>query len=261
MSQLAHDRRGSGEPLVLVHGLGSRRGAWQPVADLAAAEREVIAVDMPGFGESPPDGTVPSVAGIAERLIRFFDEIAVDRPHVAGNSLGGAVALELGRRGAARSVVAFSPIGFWSAVERGWSLRALTVGHALGKRRVQGLSDRTEAMLARPFSFVFSYGKPWSVPDSEVLEMSRGGTAAPNFRAAAEANRDYVFAEPEELRGLPLTIAWGRRDVLVPYWTCSRRARRMLPWARHVTLPSCGHVPFFDDPGLCARVLLEGSQG
>lgn len=260
MGSLVHDRRGSGSPLVLLHGLGSRRGAWKPVADLAADEHEVISVDLPGFGESPPDDTHPSVAGIGNRLTRFLEEIGVERPHVAGNSLGGAVALELGRRGAARSVVAFSPIGFWSAAERAWALRALTVGRALGKRRMRGLSDRTEAMLVRPASFVYSYGKPWSVPDSEVLAMSRAGTAAPSFLAAAQANRDYVFTAPDELRELPVTIAWGRRDVLVPYWTCSRRARRRLPWARHVSLPGCGHVPFFDDPKLCARILIEGSS-
>lgn len=258
---MAHHRTGTGPPLVLLHGLGSRGDAWAPVIELVAAQREVIAVDLPGFGASPTDQTEPSVAGFAERLERFFGEVGVGRPHVAGNSLGGAVALELGRRGAARSVVAFSPIGFWSAAERVWALRALTLGRALGKRRPPGLPDRLELALTRPFSFIYSYGKPWRVPGSEVLAMSRAGTAAPGFVAAAHANRDYVFSDSEDLRGLALTIAWGRRDVLVPYWTCSRRARRRLPWARHVSLPGCGHVPFFDNPELCARVLIEGTQG
>jgi pimeloyl-ACP methyl ester carboxylesterase len=97
------------------------------------------------------------------------------------------------------------------------------------------------------------------VPDSEILAMSRAGAAAPSFVPAAKINRDYVLARPEELRNTRLTIAWGRRDVLVPYWTCSRRARRLLPWARHVTLRGCGHVPFYDNPEACARVVLEGS--
>ncbi len=258
MATLAHDRSGSGEPVLLLHGLGSRRAAWQPVADLLAARRDVIAVDLPGFGDSAPDGTTPSVAGLSERIAAFIAELGLEAPHVAGNSLGGAVALELGRLEAARSVVAFSPIGFWAAVERAWALRALIVGRALGERRVQGLSERTEATLTRPLSFIYSYGKPWKVPDSEVLAMSRAGIAAPSFVAAAHQNRDYVFESPEDLRRLPVTIAWGRRDVLVPYWTCSHRARRRLPWARHVSLPGCGHVPFFDNPKLCARVLLEG---
>ena len=114
---------------------------------------------------------------------------------------------------------------------------------------------------ARPISFVFSYGNPWRVPDSEILAMSRAGTESPGFEAAVRAGGDHVFERPEELREVPLTIAWGRRDVLIPYLTCSRRARRLLPWARHIPLPGCGHVPFHDDPALCRRVLLEGSGG
>jgi pimeloyl-ACP methyl ester carboxylesterase len=260
MSRIAFDRHGSGPPLVLVHGLGSRRAAWQPVAELLAAERDVIAVDLPGFGESPPDGISPGVLDLARRLEAFFDEVGVERPAVAGNSLGGAVALELGRTGAAGAVIAFSPIGFWNAAERAWATGALRVGRALGERRPPGLSDRTEAMLTRPASFVFSYGRPWKVPDAEILAMSRAGTAAPSFVPAAKLNRDYVLAAPEELRSTRLTIAWGSRDVLVPNWSCSRRARRLLPWARHVTLRGCGHVPFYDDPGACVRIILEGSE-
>jgi pimeloyl-ACP methyl ester carboxylesterase len=260
VTTLGHDRRGSGPPIVLVHGLGSRRAAWNPVADLLAAERDVIAVDLPGFGDTPPDGTSPGVLDLAGRLESFFDEVGVERPAVAGNSLGGAVALELGRSGAAGAVIAFSPIGFWNAAERAWAMGALRLGRALGELRRPGLSDRAEAMLTRPASFIVSYGRPWSVPDAEILAMSRAGVAAPSFVPAARINRDYVLARPEELRNTRLTIAWGSRDVLVPYLTCSRRARRLLPWARHVTLRGCGHVPFYDDPEACARVVLEGSR-
>ena len=261
MASLAHERQGSGEPLVLVHGLGSRRGAWAPAMGPVAAERDLVAVDLPGFGDSPADGTEMSVAALAHRLRGFFEDVSLERPHVAGNSLGGAVALELGRLGAARSVTAFSPIGFWGAAERAWGMGALTAGRALGRRRVSGLPESVEARFARPLSFVFAYGNPWRVPDAEIVAMSRAGTAAPAFMDAVRASSSYGFERPEELRDVPITIAWGRRDVLVPYWSCSRRARRALPWARHVTLARCGHVPFFDDPAACAKVLLDGSGG
>jgi pimeloyl-ACP methyl ester carboxylesterase len=261
VASLAHERHGAGEPLVLVHGLGSRRGAWAPVIPALVAARDLVAVDLPGFGDSPADGGEMTVPALARRLQGFFDELSLQRPHVAGNSLGGAVALELGRRGAARSVTAFSPIGFWSAAERAWGMGALTAGRALGRRRVPGLPERVEARLTRPISFVFAYGNPWRVPDAEIVAMSMAARSSASFAEAVRASRDHAFERPEELRGLALTIAWGRRDVLVPYWTCSRRASRMLPWGVHVTLPGCGHVPFFDDPEACARVLLEGSGG
>src|SRR5919204_4401253 len=95
---IAYDRHGSGEPLVLIHGIGHRRQVWDPVIPLLGRDFEVIAIDLPGFGESPvpPDGHVYDMPSTADRLDAFFHSLDLDRPHVAGNSLGGAVALELG---------------------------------------------------------------------------------------------------------------------------------------------------------------------
>jgi pimeloyl-ACP methyl ester carboxylesterase len=68
---------------------------------------------------------------------------------------------------------------------------------------------------------------------------------------------DYQWTERLDV---PVTIAWGTRDRLLPPRQGARaRARR--PEARHVSLPGCGHVPFSDDPPLVTRVLLEGSGG
>jgi hypothetical protein len=83
---LAHHRTGSGEPLVLIHGIGSRWQIWEPVIEQLARHHEVIAVDLPGFGASPPDETAPTVKALAARVQRFFDESRIERPHVAGNS-------------------------------------------------------------------------------------------------------------------------------------------------------------------------------
>ncbi|MGH3505574.1 MAG: alpha/beta fold hydrolase, partial [Nocardioidaceae bacterium] len=87
---IAHDREGSGEPLVLIHGIGHRRQAWAPVVPLLVDDFEVITVDLPGFGESPAPGAdhvfdMPTTSAV---LGAFFGEIGIDRPHVAGNSLG-----------------------------------------------------------------------------------------------------------------------------------------------------------------------------
>jgi pimeloyl-ACP methyl ester carboxylesterase len=116
-ASLAFDRFGEGEPLVLIHGIGSRRGAWKPAAEIVAREREVIAIDLPGFGDSPVDGS-SSVEDFTACVQAFFAEQGLERPHVGGNSLGGGIGFELARRGAARSLTAFSPIGLWSAGER-----------------------------------------------------------------------------------------------------------------------------------------------
>ena len=215
-------------------------------------------MDLPGFGDSPPDGSA-SVEDFTARLQAFFDEQELERPHVAGNSLGGGIGFELARRGAARSLTAFSPIGLWSLGERRRGSAAFRLGRALGERTPKRISPRLLANLSRPSLFVFAFGHPWRVPDKEILETAMRGRQAPGFEAALPAVNSYTLQRPQELREVPTTIAWGSRDVLIPAWSNPRRARQALPWARHVSLRGCGHVPFFDDPGACARVLLEGS--
>ncbi len=112
---IAYERHGAGEPLVLIHGLGATRRVWGPQIEALAAERDVIAVDMPGFGGSPEleSGTTPTAAAIGDEISRFCDSLGIERPHVAGNSLGGWVALEIAKAGKASSACLISPAGLW----------------------------------------------------------------------------------------------------------------------------------------------------
>ncbi len=124
---VAYARVGEGEPLLLLHGIGHHRQAWDPVVGILAAERDVIAVDLPGFGVSPalPDGLPHDLPTMNSVLGAFCAAMGLDRPHVAGNSLGGLLALELGRQGLVRSVTALSPAGFWSEAERCYAFGVL----------------------------------------------------------------------------------------------------------------------------------------
>src|ERR687889_114762 len=116
---LVFDRRGSGEPLVLLHGTGRRWQAFAPVLDALAREFEVFALDMPGFGASPPAAPpIVSIADLADRVQAWMAAQGIEGGHVAGNSTGGGVALELADRGVVASAVALAPIGFWSRRER-----------------------------------------------------------------------------------------------------------------------------------------------
>src|SRR5215208_6540675 len=112
---LNHLRTGTGEPIILLHPLGAELVVWEPVMDLLGVERDVIAVDMPGFGRSPAlaDGTAPTPQALAAAVASFLDALGLERAHVAGNSLGGWVGLELARAGRALSVAALSAAGFW----------------------------------------------------------------------------------------------------------------------------------------------------
>src|SRR5262245_59847420 len=111
---LAYERHGAGEPLVLLHGVTHRRQVWYPVLERLAAERDVILVDLPGHGESPdlPNDGRRAAPQMREQFADFFSELGLERPHIAGNSLGGYLALLTAAAGHARSVTALSPAGF-----------------------------------------------------------------------------------------------------------------------------------------------------
>jgi pimeloyl-ACP methyl ester carboxylesterase len=258
--RLSHQRRGSGPPLVLIHGIGSQWQVWVPVLDLLARERDVVALDLPGFGESLPlVDQAPSVPDLARAVARCVAELGIERPHVAGNSLGGAVALELGRMGAARSVCALSPAGFAKGWEVPYAITSLRIARALARLLAPtvGVLARS-ARLRRAFSAQM-LGRPERVPPAEYAGGIRNLGRSRGFRATLGAVRDWseLAAGPPIV---PTTIAWGEHDRLLVYRPQSARARAALPAARHVTLTGCGHVPTWDDPDQVVRVLLDASS-
>jgi pimeloyl-ACP methyl ester carboxylesterase len=242
-------RAGRGPSLVLLHGVGHHWQAWSPAIDRLTASFDVIACDSPGFGRSAPlpSSIRPTIPAYAESFAEFFKELDIVRPHVAGNSMGGAIALELARRGEVASATAFSPAGFWSPAERRFCQLSLGV---LG-RLPQPVRPAVRAVAAtragRAALFKQTFGWPTRMPATEAVATLDDGWAAPAFADALAAFDDYDFARADELRGTPVTIAWGRHDRLLIFARQAPRARERLPWARHVTLRA-GHVPFFDDP-------------
>src|SRR5260370_2128280 len=106
--RLAFERHGSGPPLVLLHGVGHRRQAWGAVLDRLTPHRDVILVDLPGHGESPPLRVAgrPAVQALLDEVVALLDALALERPHVAGNSPGGRLALEAAGIGRAATVTA-----------------------------------------------------------------------------------------------------------------------------------------------------------
>ena len=256
---LEHHRAGTGEPLVLVHGVGSRWQVWAPVLAALEAEHDVVALDLPGFGASAHDGTVPSVEAQAVRVEAFLAEQGLDRPHVAGNSMGGAIALELARRGSVRSATAVSPAGFWTPREREWCVRSLQATGRLLPALRPALPVLAATGTGRTLLFAQLAHRPWRLTGEEVVATVDAFLGSASTPHALELFREHTFHDAGELRGVPLTIAWGDHDRLL--LTRQRaRARRVLPWARHVELPGCGHVPFADDPELLAAVLLAGAR-
>ncbi|WNI33312.1 alpha/beta fold hydrolase [Streptomyces sp. ITFR-6] len=257
---VAYERTGAGEPLLLLHGIGHHRQAWDPVIPVLAVERDVIAVDLPGFGASPalPDGLPYDLTTVASLLGAFCEELGLDRPHVAGNSLGGLLALELGREKRVRSVTALSPAGFWTERERRYAfgtLRAMRLAAGSIPLPLIGRLSCTPAGRAVLTSTI--YARPGRrSPEAAVRETVALREAA-GFHQTLTAGRDIMFTD--DVPGLPVTIAWGSGDRLL-LRRQGIRAKHTVPGARLVRLPGCGHVPMSDDPALVARVVLDTSR-
>lgn len=259
------ERRGAGTPIVLIHGICSRWEAFEPIMDALAAHHEVIAIDLPGFGLSPLQaGVEPGPYGFADWLESWLAEQGIVKPHVVGNSMGGGIALELGRRGVAGSVTAFSPIGFWGGPGLRWSqvlFKALGVlTSAIGRVLRAGLGFGP----IRALTLGVFFAHPMRMSATTARSHLDGFTGATGTAQALEGFKGYVLTDaddPGELPQIPTTIAWGDRDLVLTYWTQAKRARQILPFARHLDLASCGHVPFQDDPAACAAAVLSTAGG
>jgi pimeloyl-ACP methyl ester carboxylesterase len=251
-----YHREGEGPPLVLMHGVGHHWQAWEPVIERLVDEFDVIACDSPGFGRSAalPASIEPTIPAYVDAFEWFFAELGLERPHVAGNAMGGAIALELARDRSVRSVSAFSPVGFWTPAELRFyqlSLRALVGVPGAVRPAIEALARTRPGRVAL---FSQNFGYPARLPADEAVSMLTDAWASPALSGALDALRHYRFGAPQQLHSTPVTIAWGARDLLLPYRLQAPRARAMLPWATHVTL-GAGHVPFFDDPAAVAEVI------
>ncbi|WP_225839184.1 alpha/beta fold hydrolase [Streptomyces sp. NK08204] len=257
---VAYARVGRGEPLVLLHGIGHHLQAWDPVVDILATEREVVAVDLPGFGASPalPAGLAYDLPTTGAVLGALFEALELERPHVAGNSLGGLVALELGREKLVRSVTALSPAGFWTQAERRYAFGVLITMRGIAQRLPLPLVERLSRTAAgRTVLTSTVYGRPARRAPEAVVAETLALAGATGFEQTLKAGTTVRFTD--DLPGMPVTVAWGSRDRVLMRRQ-GVRAKRLIPHARLVRLPGCGHVPMNDDPALVARVILDGSR-
>ncbi|MFG2503167.1 alpha/beta fold hydrolase [Streptomyces sp. NPDC048441] len=254
---VVYERTGEGEPLLLLHGIGHHRQAWDPVIGILAAEYDVIAVDLPGFGESPalPEGLPYDISTVVSVLGELCEALGIGRPHVAGNSLGGLLALELGRQKLARSVTALSPAGFWTAGERRYAFTTLlAMRHGARLLPLPVIKRLSGTAAGRAVLTSTIYARPGRRSPDAIVAETLALRAATGFEQTLAAGRDGVFSD--DVTGLPVTVAWGSRDRIL-LRRQGIRAKHAIPGARLVRLPGCGHVPMNDDPALVSRVVLD----
>ena len=277
-SSLAYTRSGSGAPLVLLHGIGLNRSSWNPVVPTLAQHFDVIAVDLPGFGDSAEvtsaevtsaevtsaeasSAQATSAQGhpraLAEAVAGLLAELGVTTPHVAGNSLGGWVALELAALYPVASVTLIDPAGLWKQGAPLYCRISLRASRWLARHAARPLSYLVRFRLGRVLALGQTHGRPTRLTPGYARETIAAMGTCPGFEAtlAATARQGYRATAPITA---PVKLAFGSRDVLLLRGQ-SRHLDQLPPGIQAETLPRCGHVPMADDPGAVAELITRAA--
>jgi pimeloyl-ACP methyl ester carboxylesterase len=255
------ERSGTGKPLLLVHGLGSSIRTWDLVTPALAAQREVIAVDLPGFGKTPPLVGEVTIARLTDALEAFIADENLREIDVVGSSMGGRLVMEMARRGHAGTVIALDPGGFWS--DRQAKVFDLTVGNSMKMVRA---ADPLLPLLAnnpigRSVLLTQFSARAWTLPEKFVLAELRGFKASPSLDEALDSlahGPKQEGAAAGTLNG-KVVIGWGRQDkVAVP--SEAARATELFPDATLHWFENCGHFPHWDQPIETVQLILESTE-
>ncbi|MET0386849.1 MAG: alpha/beta hydrolase [Polyangiales bacterium] len=248
-------REGSGEPLVLLHGITGSRGMWRNVVPLLAAKHDVIVPTALGHRGGTAASIKPArIAHVVDDAERLLDRLGLAQVHLAGNSMGGWVALELARRGRAASVCALSPAGMWES-------RAPATVRVLG-------SLAFLARLSRPVLPLLAHSALFRrivLRDNAVHghRVTREELIALTDDVIGCTITSDLLRTPESLPALaascPITIAWAEKDRIFPLPSHAELARHRIPGAHYLELRGVGHVPMFDDPQLVADTILAST--
>ncbi|MEJ7705807.1 MAG: alpha/beta fold hydrolase [Nocardioidaceae bacterium] len=256
--RLNAERRGSGEPLLLVHGLGATWQSWAPVLDDLAQSREVVAVDLPGFGESAPLSGEVSMAALTEAVEEFINAEGLAGVDTVGSSMGARVVLELARRGVGGDTVALDPGGFWSPGELRYFNASLRASLALVLR----LQPLMPALMSNPAGRTALLSQfsaaPWRLPQEVALQEMRSFAKATALHETLDALVHGPLQEGAPPSTTPgrVTLGWGRQDrVTLPKQAA--RAQELFPDADLHWFEHCGHFPMWDQPRQTVQLILD----
>jgi pimeloyl-ACP methyl ester carboxylesterase len=246
-------------PAILIHGLGGCWQNWLETIPRLAQQRRVLALDLPGFGDSPMPGQDISISGYGEIVVDFAQAVGVDSPvDVLGNSMGGFIAAEIGisHPDFARRIVLCSAAGISiTNLKRRPVLTAARITAAV----TNVVLARREAMARRPglrhMALAYVFRHPSRIaPDLAYQVMT--GTGKPGFLDALDALTDYDFRDRLDDVKVPVLLVWGADDNLVPVEDADE-FERLIPNARKVVLDDTGHVPMLERPSAFNDLVVE----
>ena len=256
---------GAEPPIVFIHGLAGKWENWLENLPRVTQERRAIALDLPGFGESPMPREEIAISRYADLVEGLLSVLGVERVVLVGNSMGGFIAAEMAIRYPERCD------RLVLAASAGISIANLQKRPTLTGARVAGAISavtlaRRRAVVARPrlrhlaMSFVIRH--PSRVRPDLLLEIAPRSNA-PGFMPALEALLEYDHRDRLPEIRCPTLIVWGREDVLVPVADADE-FERLLPDARKVVFDETGHVPMLERPAAfndcLMRFVAEGGR-
>jgi pimeloyl-ACP methyl ester carboxylesterase len=249
---LPSTRVGSGEPLLLLHGLGTSRDDFDRVTPLLERHFDVIAVDLPGQGQAPAVAARPTIDVLADALEADLDARGLEQVHMLGNSLGARLALELARRGRARSVVAIAPSGLSTPPERLFQVSAM----ALTSLAIRALRPVIPAISKRRAGRIALLAglraRPWGATVDEARALIDGFGAPEFWRLLCWAIAADVPFGLDEI-SCPVLLAQGSADGLAAGQTI--RFLSQVDDARFRVLPWAGHAAQGDIPAHVAQLV------
>jgi pimeloyl-ACP methyl ester carboxylesterase len=257
-------RGGQGPPLVLLHGFLESWRSWELVLPALERRHDVLALTLPGHAGGPPLEGPATGAAVADAVEAAMDEAGLPAAHLAGNSLGGRLALELAARGRARSVVAFAPAGGWARDEG--SFRELLADQRELHREARVAAPYAAALVATPAG-----RRRVSATVTERFEHIPPELLAHRIEAAAACRAAEALIEEGQQGSwdldaaridVPVRIVWGTADRLLPWPSAAVRYRtEWLPQADWVVLDDVGHAPQLDVPLEAAELILGLTAG
>ncbi len=252
-----------GTPLLLIHGLGATKASWLPVVPALARDYEVFALDLPGHGaSSKPRGTY-NASFFADHVFRFMDMVGQRHAYVAGNSLGGRVAMEMAMLEPERvtAIACLCPAAAFT--KRPWLQVVRLLRPELGIGALALPRRRIKHELMHLFYRPGRIGDDWyEAAIDDFLDYWKSPRARLAFFSSL---RNIYLDEPDGEDGFwerlsamkpPALYIYGRRDVLItPRF--GQRVKRHLPAARVETWDDCGHVPQLEFPERTVERMLE----
>jgi pimeloyl-ACP methyl ester carboxylesterase len=254
-------RAGQGEQLALLHGFMSTWHQWRPVLADLVPYFEVIAPTLAGHLGGPPyEERENTLAAAGDAMERRLDELGVGRAHLVGNSMGGALALELAKRGRALSVVALAPGGGWSpdGGEADRLARLFVRQHRLARAFAPIVPAVIKSPLLRRLAMRDVMYRGELVPPADVVQMMLASLHCTIFPRVIDALRsDHARIADLEQISAPTLIAWPRHDRMLPMARHADRFRAEIPGVEFRVLEGVGHVPTWDDPQLVAGLIRD----